>query len=569
MIRIEEFLFNEEIEQSLSETLLRKYPRLSFSTTDEFYSYFQSQNVRLVKTQKNDQSLLQRFKDFKSSSDYSTLKLYIKQERDIERAINAGDNDKAISLYQSLNVSAIDPFFDFVVRKTLTGYEGGQLPSEKVKALMDEIAKSKVIDINKDLDVIRDEDGTIQSFKNYLKNVGSLKINLVDDRYRLESFRYVVDSSFKQLEDAVNAEINILKKAGDLSNVGSDRTKLEEDLKKLILEDSSTIPALQVKVETLEDQVDALQELVEFKDEVLSDSERVIEELAQQRNKLVDELEVKDQTIIELNSTINTRLSELESKVLSQLENSGDAFDELSSKLEEQAKKAEENAEKQLKAFENAIGSIADILKPKEPETPEPKEDDSPEEKRRKEKIKKIQDEWDSIKYISASNDDYLVELLDIVGIDVKSNKYKFTDIANDPKSRVRAISNWTNIYKQQFKQSMNVGTIKTEQDADRILTLIDKLKLNKTQETSLRKLLYADPFKGTGCGGDIFDRWRNDCERGRGVNEPIVKQIHDFVGATYQGYGDTKNIEKALGSADIDTILEVFNLVNEFPGNY
>lgn len=576
MIRIEEFLFNEEIEQSLSETLITKYPGLSFSTNEEFYSYFQSQNVRLVKLKPTNQTLLQRFKDFKSSTDYSLVKLYIKQEREIERAISSGNTDKAISLYQSITLASLDPFFDFIVRKTLTGYENGQLPSEKVKTLMDEIAKNNTQDINKDVDVIRDGDGTIQSFKNYLKNVGSLKINLVDDRYRLDSFRYVVDSSFKQLEDAVNAELNVLKKVSDLTTVGTDKTKLKDDLKKLILEDSSTIPALQVKVETLEDQVDALQELVEFKDGILLDSEKTIEELAQQRNKLVDELEVKDQTIVELNSTINTRLGELESKVLFQLENGGDAFDELSSKLEEQAKKAEEqvkkaeeNAEKQLKAFEKAIGSITDSLKPKEPDIPTSNENDSPEEKRRKEKIKKIQEDWDLIKYISSSNDDYLIELLKIVGVDISTNKYKFTDISTDPNNRVKMISSWNTLYKQQFKQSMNISTIKTEADADKILSLVDKLKLTPSQESSLRKLLYADSYAGGDCGGDIFDRWRNDCNRARGVNEPIVKQIHDFVKATYQGFGSTRNIENALSVASIDTILEVFNLVNEFPGSY
>lgn len=569
MIRIEEFLFNEAIEQSLSETLIRKYPRLSFATTDEFYTYFQPQNVRLIKTKNVDQSLLQRFKDFKTSSDYSSVKVYIKQQRDIDRAIKTGDTDKAVDLYQSISTMTLDPFFDFIVRKSLTGSETGQLPSEAIKTMLDELAKSNIADIDKDVDVIRDSDGTIQSFKNYLKNVGSLKINLADDRYTLDSFRYIVDSSFKQLEDAVNAEVNILKKAGDLSNVGSDKTKLEEDLKKLLAEDSSTIPALQVKVDTLEDKVDSLNELVEFKDETLLDSERVIEELSQQRNKLMDELEVKDQTIVELNATINTKLTELESKVLSQLENSGDSFDALSSKLEEQAKKAEENAEKQLKAFETAIGNIADTLKPKEPETPEPDVKDSPEEKNRKEKIKKIQDGWDSVKYISSVNDDYLVELLDIVGIDVSTNKYKFTDIASDVKSRVKAISSWNTQYKQQFKQSLNVGTIKTEKDADRILKLIDKLKITSTQENSLRKLLYADNGSYEGCGGDIFDRWRNDCNQGRGINESVVKQIHDFVNVQYQGYTRTTNLEAALGASSIDTVLDVFNLVNEFQGNY
>ena len=199
MMRLEDFLFAEQIDESVSRYVLETYPNLSFLTSEEFYNFFDSQNVVLVKDAEfsltERQTLLQRFKDFKSSTDYASMKKYIQYQKKIREALKVGDIPSATTLLESVNTLAADPFFTFIARKLITGSDSGELPSERTMIILDELMRQNQADIDREADVVRDVDGTIQSFKNYLRNKGSLKVNLVDERYLTESFRYVVDLS--------------------------------------------------------------------------------------------------------------------------------------------------------------------------------------------------------------------------------------------------------------------------------------------------------------------------------------------------------------------------------------
>ena len=74
MIRIEDFLFLENVEQSQAESLIATYSNLSFETTQDFRDYFQRQGIRLVIKQNKEshiafddtQVLLELLKKFKS-----------------------------------------------------------------------------------------------------------------------------------------------------------------------------------------------------------------------------------------------------------------------------------------------------------------------------------------------------------------------------------------------------------------------------------------------------------------------------------------------------------------------
>jgi exonuclease VII large subunit len=74
------------------------------------------------------------------------------------------------------------------------------------------------------------------------------------------------------------------------------------------------------------------------------------------------EAELKDQEITILSEAIDSTLTNLEANVTSQLEETKMAFDNLSTKLEEQSKRAQEQAEKQsqaqLDAFREAIDKV-------------------------------------------------------------------------------------------------------------------------------------------------------------------------------------------------------------------
>jgi len=364
MIQIEEFLFRENIEDSMSGELILKFPSLKFRTTSEFYDFFESNGVSLQKnsTVDTNNSLLERIKKFKSSSDYASVREYIRIQNEMKAAIQ---NDGVVSAYPLLESAKsiyVDPFFLFLVRRIVTGSVDGVLPSEEILSFID---KNKISDeIVIDADVNRDVDGTIQSYRNYLKNKGSLMVAMLDDRFLLESFRYVVPSTFTQLDAAVSAEENIIRRANDIDSVFNGGGSFEEILRELIVKDSNTIPALQIKVEELSSQLDSMMEAHESKVDSIGDLMRTIEELSTQRNLLLGQLDAKDITITELNATISSTLEELQEQVLRQLNEGNDAFDSISEKIEQQMKESQEASERQLQAFKDSISGIVDALKP-------------------------------------------------------------------------------------------------------------------------------------------------------------------------------------------------------------
>ena len=150
MIRIEQFLFEYNVEKTQAESLVARFPTLMFGTNQEFVDYFASQNIRLgfnttegvnKPTFEDKNLLLQRFKDFKSSTDYDYVKKYIAEQRKIQSAIDSGNIQISSNLLDGITSQPIDPFFNFIVRKMLTGSETGVLPSESLRSLLDELTK--------------------------------------------------------------------------------------------------------------------------------------------------------------------------------------------------------------------------------------------------------------------------------------------------------------------------------------------------------------------------------------------------------------------------------------------
>jgi conjugal transfer/entry exclusion protein len=376
MIRIEEFLFSENIEQSQAESLISKYPNLSFQSSLEFYDYFETQNIRLSKSnitttsvKTDSQVLLERLKNFKSSTDYDYVRKYIIRQKIIQEALNSGQIESVKNEFDSVTREDIDPFFNFIVRKILTGSENGVLPSERYKSLLDESLRKQQESYDYSVasgEIERDEYGRIVSFKNYLKNRGKLTVTLIDERYSPKTFNHVIDKNFSQIPEAVDAESYILNKAEEWSSdtsVSADEAVLLEKLKELINEDSTSVPALEVKLEKLQLQLKDAEEVQQNLQDTADNLVEAIDQLSNEFNAKVAEVETKDGQIAVLNETIDKTLSDLGTSVTSQIENAADAFDALSSKLEEQAKRAEEQAKAQLDVFKESIGSIADAIK--------------------------------------------------------------------------------------------------------------------------------------------------------------------------------------------------------------
>lgn len=536
MIRIEDFLFRENIDRSLSESLLSKYPNLSFETVGEFYDYFDSKGIALIKDSSSvtteKQTLLQRFKDFKTSPDYASVKKYIAEQKKIQSLIENNSIDEATSILESIERKTVDPFFNFVVRRVLTGSDTGILPSEKLKDVLDNIVAQKKGDIDIGADVVRDHDGTIQSYRNYLKNVGTLKVNLLDERFLIDSYDYVVDRNFEQIRDAVNAETNVLKKIEQLSGLPVDSESLEQSLSELILKDSTSVPVMMNKIEKLQERLDNMQETLDLKDDTLGDLTRVIEELSDQRNKLVDEIGAKDQTILELNNTITITLEALEQKVLDQLENGGNAFEDLSKRLEEQAakaeadrKRAEENANKQLEAFKSAMSGLVSSINQNN-DKQNVSDSDSPEEKERKENINSVLDNMKKILVFTDKIQGDFFSILSELNIPQPNQSafvVRLPFSKNDmPAGReAKRILAWSQQYAPQYRSY--ISQINELEQSKKVKTLMDKIVKDGTIGIdSLKEYLY-----------NAFNEWYYETE------------TRKLRGAAYNG---VKNAIRELG---------------------
>lgn len=528
MIRIEQFLFEYNVEKTQAESLVAQFSNLMFGTTQEFVDYFASQNIQLSfntsrgpnkPTFEDKNLLLQRFKDFKSSTDYDYVKKYISEQRKIQSAIDSGNIELSSNLLDGITSQPVDPFFNFIVRKMLTGSETGVLPSESLRSLLDELTKKTKKDIDTTVGVTRDDIGRVISFDNYLRNKGSLKINLLDDRFTLETFNYIVNKEFNQLEEAVGAEQNVLRRAAEFDTLFPDdatgdgvidNRDLIENLKKLIVADSTSIPALQSKLESLQSELNSLNELVDLRDEDIDDLARIIEELSDQRNSIVEENEIKDQAIISLNEVIDATLADLEDKVSQQLTNTTDAFDALSTQIESQAKKSEEAAEKQLAAFEKAVGGIADSLKPKEPE-PDPENPAA-------EIIKQIFTEWDKIYVITNGKYNNISNILTNIGVKSPPARldYVLTTPTNNnsfgPGQEINQILKWNDTFKSQFKELISSIT-----DKNKATSVLADTKVLSANTGGINELRDTISF--------IFDEQFNDVGGSQGVGQSTINK--------------------------------------------
>lgn len=399
MIRIEEFLFVEDVESSQAEHLVSTYPDLTFRTKDEFYKFFEYQKIKLQKRKNtlspNDktagknsilesQQLLSRLKEFKSSSDYDYVRKYIIKQKVIQESISSNNLELAQSTLSEIDKEEVDPFFNFVVRKLLTGSETGLLPSENLKSLINDLTKSEQQpSINLNTDVVRDESNRIVTYKNYLKNKGSVLIPIVDYRFVLSSANYVVPRQFSSIEDAVNAERNVLQKAQDWASditIGADEAVLIEKLKELINRDETSLPALEIKVEELKQQ---LEDTKIRETELTTTNDNLVEAIEQLSNEFIakdNENTALGEQISVLNQVIDTTITELESSVTEQLDETKASFDNLSTTLaEESAKRSEElkriqeqaaaqaaaqaeQATAQLEAFKTSIEKVVDSI---------------------------------------------------------------------------------------------------------------------------------------------------------------------------------------------------------------
>lgn len=144
---------------------------------------------------------------------------------------------------------------------------------------------------------------------------GKVDIPLVDDRFLLDDFAYVVDIGFKDLPQAINAEDYVLRRYADIlqqarESVDSTLNNLNEieksasdqfysDLNNLINLNEDSITGVKSRVTQLEDDIVIKDEIIASKDEQIS-------------NQFL-EIELKDQEIARKDAEIEQLRSSVQS----------------------------------------------------------------------------------------------------------------------------------------------------------------------------------------------------------------------------------------------------------------
>lgn len=105
-------------------------------------------------------------------------------------------------------------------------------------------------------EVTRNDFGAIKHIKDYT-NSGMIEIDVVDDRFLTDSYDYIVNRSFSQIDDAVSSQINILQLAAqDAFTSEAVGNRYLTNLVNLVNKDSNSPTALKAKITQLENQLE-------------------------------------------------------------------------------------------------------------------------------------------------------------------------------------------------------------------------------------------------------------------------------------------------------------------------
>ena len=373
MISLIEFLFLEDIDPLQAESILETYENIKFDTVQKFYDFFKSESIVLRKVSKSQASstLLERLKSFKQSYEYEVVRNYIEEQNRIKKLLSTNPSDITViqNTLESVSQYNLDTFDYYIVRKLIdqSGSSNGILPSEELKTLLESLIERKnAVTINEEGSInfdknLRDESERAITFQNLYKNSGRYRIPVLDERFYFKDFDYVVNRNFESLPEASAAEVNLLTKLSNVTDIDSFLT----DLTKITIENENSITGLNAKIQRLEEIIDIKQQEVQSYIDAQIEHEAFIDSIATDNLRKDDELFQKDQSINQLNETISTTLSELESNVANQINGINAALDALSQNVSSQgasrnaAQDAEINALKaQILALQSTINSL-------------------------------------------------------------------------------------------------------------------------------------------------------------------------------------------------------------------
>jgi hypothetical protein len=369
MITLAEFLYLENVNETQSQTLLQTYTGLKFESPSDFRTFFNQEGIQLrkdiVDTKTEKTLLLERFKSFRGSVDYSNARRFIEEQLRLNKRIkdiqNTGGTIESVSsILNGISQEPVDPFFNFVIRKILTGSESGTLPSEELRVILDRLLQESTREYyDESSDLVRDSSDRIQSFKNIFKNKGRIRVPILDERFLLSDFRYIIDSSFSSLPTATNAERNVLDKiAAAVASGDPLADQFLSDLNNLILSDPNSVAGLNARIKELEREIEVKQATIETRLIKEIEHEQYIDSIATDNLQKEVQLEAKDQTITELTNTIDTKLKDIESSVQSQISTISTAIDTLSQSVVSQANAANASQDAEISELKTKLAEL-------------------------------------------------------------------------------------------------------------------------------------------------------------------------------------------------------------------
>jgi len=366
MISLVEFLFIEDIDPLQAESILNIYPNINYKTVGEFYDFFKSKSVVLKKVSKNQvgSTLLERLKSFKQSYEYEIVKNFIEEQNKIKKLLSTNPSEITViqNTLESISQYNLDTFDYYIVRKLIdpTGSSNGVLPSEQLKVLFDSLIEEKnKVSLNESGSInfdksLRDNFDRAITFENLYKNSGRYRLPILDERFYFKDFDYVVDRNFESLPEAVSAEINLLDRLANVTDIDTFLT----DLTKLTIENENSITGLTAKVQRLEQIIEIKQEEVQSYVDAQIEHEGFIDSIVSETLQQDEQLRQKDETINQLNETISSTLSELESNVANQINSINSALDSLSQNISSQGAGKNASQDSEISALKSQIASL-------------------------------------------------------------------------------------------------------------------------------------------------------------------------------------------------------------------
>lgn len=139
-------------------------------------------------------------------------------------------------------------------------------------------------------EVTRNVVGAIRHIKDETNN-GMIKIDVVDDRFLIDSYDYIVNRSFNQIDDAVSSQINILQLAtNDEFSNPSIKNRYLTNLNNLVNVESNSPQALRAKIIQLQTQLEQYKSMYKSAGMDSKKLERRINALRWESNVLKDTL---------------------------------------------------------------------------------------------------------------------------------------------------------------------------------------------------------------------------------------------------------------------------------------